>query len=83
MFHNSKLNFYLYIVSQDQDNQKDILLFDPDSTGKAAWEVMGLFFIIYQSIIIPYRLCLDVPAENGWFYIEYAIDMCFIIDIFV
>ena len=25
----------------------DIFLFDPDSSVKAAWEVMGLIFIIY------------------------------------
>jgi len=44
---------------------------------------MGLFFIIYQSIIIPYRLCFEVIAKDGWYYIETAIDICFILDIFV
>ena len=42
------LTFFIpCIVSQDQDHQQDLFLFDPDSTGKAAWEVLGLFFIIY------------------------------------
>jgi hypothetical protein len=35
------------IVSMNSENLKDKWIFNPDSTGKAAWEVAGLFFIIY------------------------------------
>ena len=58
-------------------------MFDPDSTGKACWEVAGLFFIIYQSLFIPYRICFDAHAEGFLEYVEFIIDVCFILDIFV
>ena len=47
------------------------------------WEIAGLFFIIYQSILIPFRLCFEADAEGTWWYIETSIDICFILDIFV
>lgn len=47
------------------------------------WEVAGLFFIIYQSLFIPYRICFDAIAEGFLEKVEYMIDTCFILDIFV
>jgi hypothetical protein len=35
------------LIAQNSESKHDIFLFNPDSTGKAAWEVAGLFFIIY------------------------------------
>ena len=58
-------------------------IFHPDSTGKAYWEIAGLFFIIYQSLFIPYRICFDASAEGFLEYVEFIIDICFILDIFV
>lgn len=65
------------------NNTKDFLLIDPNSTGKAAWEVAGLFMIIYQSIAIPYRLCFEDNAKGGWRTLEDIIDFCFLLDILV
>jgi hypothetical protein len=42
-----------------------------------------LFFIIYQSIIIPFRLCFDKDAEGGHLVFETIIDVCFMMDIIV
>ena len=39
--------------------------------------------IIYQSIVIPFRLCFEAEAEGNWVYIETTIDVCFMLDIFV
>jgi hypothetical protein len=47
------------------------------------WEVVGLVFIIYQSIVIPFRLCFDSDAAGGWKVIEAGIDYCFLADILV
>lgn len=49
----------------------------------ATWDVLGLIFIIYQSIIIPFRLCFSIEAEGAWFFIETTIDISFMVDIFV
>ena len=73
----------MFIVASNTDHHKDKFLFDPDSQGKAMWEIAGLFFIIYQSILIPFRLCFEADAEGTWWYIETSIDICFILDIFV
>ena len=70
----------MIITSQ---NHGDCLLFNPQSTGKAGWEVLGLFLILYQSILIPYRLCFNQEASGGWIPFEASIDICFILDIFV
>lgn len=59
------------------------MLFDPDSSASAAWQVAGLFMIIYQSIVIPFRLCFEKEAEGAWIYLETMIDICFMLDIFV
>jgi len=77
------MNIFLRIVAQNSENNKDIFLFDPDSSYKAAWEVTGLFFIIYQSIIIPFRLCFDSQAEGGFKYMEDSIDISFMVDILI
>ena len=50
---------------------------------KGIWDFTGLIFIIYQSVIIPYRLCFEVDAEGSWNVMETIIDITFIIDIFV
>lgn len=58
-------------------------MFDPDSQAMATWDVLGLIFIIYQSVVIPFRLCFGIEAEGAWFFIETAIDISFMLDIFV
>jgi hypothetical protein len=58
-------------------------LFSPDSTGKAAWEVLGLIFIIYQSILIPFRICFNEVAKGFVLGIENTIDVSFMLDILV
>ena len=49
----------------------------------ATWDILGLVFIIYQSVVIPFRLCFTIEAEGAWFFIETAIDVSFMLDIFV
>ena len=58
-------------------------MFDPDSAPKAYWEVAGLVFIIYQSLLIPYRICFNAEAEGILYYVEGTIDVCFMLDILV
>ena len=61
----------------------DPILFNPDSSGMATWDILGLFFIIYQAIIIPFRLCYGVEPTGFWFFVESTIDICFMVDILV
>ena len=73
----------IQLIAQNSETNTDIFLFNPDSTGKATWEVVGLFFIIYQSIFIPFRICFGAEAEGAAFYYETVIDVCFMLDVFV
>lgn len=47
------------------------------------WDLLCLVFIIYQSIIIPFRLCFDVEADGAIGVIETIMDVSFMIDIVV
>lgn len=64
-------------------NTRDCLLFDPTSHSKAVWETLGLFMILYQAIVIPFRLCFEAEAAGFAKKLEDVIDICFIADIFV
>ena len=44
---------------------------------------MGLVSILYQSVVVPYRLCFNHEAEGGFFIFEVLIDVIFLIDIVV
>ena len=55
----------------------------PDSTPKGMWDLMILVFIIYQSIVIPFRLCFNVDATGGLYIFETAMDVSFMIDIVI
>lgn len=45
--------------------------------------MIGLLFIIYQSILIPFRLCFSVDASGGLYVFESIIDVSFMVDIVI
>ena len=71
------------VVAQNSVQNTDPFLFDPDSQYLATWDISGLVFIIYQSILIPFRLCFDVDATGSTAVWEFMIDICFMVDIAV
>ena len=48
---------------------------------KATWDIIGLIFLIYQSIIIPYRVSFNSYATGGFDVFEKLIDFFFIFDV--
>lgn len=53
----------------------------PDSNFKTGWDFSGLFLILYEAILIPYRVAFNIPP-TGWFaMVEVFIDLFFITDI--
>lgn len=54
---------------------------EPDSNFKTGWDLTGLFLIIYEAILIPYRVAFNAPASGSLMIFEFLIDMFFIIDI--
>uniref|UniRef100_A0A7S3CWV8 Cyclic nucleotide-binding domain-containing protein n=3 Tax=Palpitomonas bilix TaxID=652834 RepID=A0A7S3CWV8_9EUKA len=55
----------------------------PDCTFRRLWELVNLAFILYSSVVIPYRLAFDVRAADGWYYFEWIVDVFFWVDIIV
>ena len=42
---------------------------------------MCFFFVLYQSVVVPFRICFEVEATGFLFYLETTIDAAFLIDI--
>ncbi len=53
----------------------------PDDNYKVSWNFIGIFFIIYQGIVLPYRICFNSPASGFAGYFEMIQDFYFMIDI--
>ncbi len=53
----------------------------PDSNFKTAWDFSGLFLILYEAVLVPYRVAFNMPPK-GWFLaVEVIIDLFFLTDI--
>lgn len=55
----------------------------PDSLFKIIWDVLGMIFILYQVIVIPYRMCFDENSYGGMAAFELTQDFYFILDIVI
>ena len=53
----------------------------PDNLIKAFWDIIGLVFVLYQSIFAPYRICFNDMANGGIAVFEMIQDFFFMIDI--
>lgn len=73
----------LNIVAAHSEINKAWGVIYPDSTFKGLWDLLCLLFIIYQSIIIPFRLCFEVEADGPMLILETIMDVCFMIDVVV
>ena len=54
---------------------------EPDSTFKSWWDLAGMVLIIFEAIVIPYRVCFSIPSGDLFLSFEYFIDAFFITDI--
>jgi hypothetical protein len=44
---------------------------------------VGLFFILYEVYMTPYRLCFSEPAKGNIFYFEVVLGLYYIVDVFL
>ena len=47
---------------------------------KFRWDLLMLVLILYSAVTVPFRLCMDYPAEGAWWYLEVVISLCFLTD---
>lgn len=74
---------YIHLIAAHSEINKAWGVIYPDSTFKGIWDLFGLVFIIYQAILIPFRLCFDVDATGVILYVEDIMDVTFMVDIIV
>ncbi len=53
----------------------------PDSPWKVIWDLFGMIFIIYQGVVVPFRICFDSQASGGFAIFELMQDFFFVFDI--
>ncbi|CEM29188.1 unnamed protein product [Vitrella brassicaformis CCMP3155] len=59
------------------------LIISPDSTFRVVWDLVGVVFILYQTLMIPFLLSFSVTPTGGWYVWEWFVDSFFISDIFL
>lgn len=65
------------------EGKRSCFMFAPEDTWKIIWELIGMIFILYQGIVIPFRICFQIDAYGGEAVFELIQDFYFIIDIFI
>ena len=70
----------------DEDNEdptKGLCLLAPVSPFRMKWDIVMLFLILYNVIMVPVRICFEVEAPPGSleFWFETGFDMLFLLDI--
>ena len=59
-------------------------LFDPRSTGNAAWGKLIMLCILYTCIVVPYEIALMINENPIWlFWMNRGVDFVFITDVLV
>ena len=58
-------------------------LFFPVAPIKFKWDLFMLVLILYSSVTVPFRLCMDHPATDAWWILEVFVSLCFIMDLFL
>jgi CRP-like cAMP-binding protein len=55
----------------------------PQSRFRITWDTVGMLFLIYNIMVVPYRVAWDRNAtlRSGWFLVESVIDWFFVLDI--
>lgn len=55
----------------------------PRSAVRRRWDFLLFVMLLYCAFLIPYRVGFDILAEGTWLWFETAIDITFMIDVFV
>ena len=54
---------------------------NPKSRWKETWDLGVLAFILYSSVVVPFRICFSAEAEGNMWLFEVGISFFFIIDV--
>ena len=68
-------------ASETTSNAQPKWLIHPTGWFRVRWDVLMLVLILYNVWVVPYRICFEVEAMQGWFLLELIIDIFFLTDI--
>lgn len=63
--------------------EKSKYMFFPDTTARTFWDMITFVSIIYQCMLLPFRIAFNPTFPATISNIDIAIDILFIIDIFL
>ena len=59
------------------------LLIHPDSKFKIIWDLIIIFFSVYNALTIPYEFAYSLDTNIFFYVLDRILDATFIIDVFV
>lgn len=80
----AKVSLGSQVSLEDADDQPRLLrkgILHPNGTIRGAWDVLIILVLIYNSIVLPYRVCFAVSAEGSMFIFETFLDAIFFLDL--
>ena len=54
----------------------------PEGTWKENWDLVILFFILYSSVVVPFRICFSAEAGGAMWQFEVFISLFFLVVLF-
>ena len=58
-------------------------LIHPDNRMLMKWIMLGIFFVLYEVFLTPYRMCFNAPAKGVFFAFECVVNLFFMVDVVV
>ena len=77
----NEYNLNLQVIKSKKIKKKRFQPIEPDSNFKSSWDIIGLFLILYEAVVIPYRVAYNIQSEGLFMLFEYSIDTFFIFDV--
>ncbi|KAF4729999.1 hypothetical protein FOZ63_023821 [Perkinsus olseni] len=70
-----------HLEGSSRASQRSRLVISPEDTKRIAWDFFQMVFILYESILVPYRLCFKQDASGLLEVLEDALYIFFLLDI--
>lgn len=58
----NEYNLNLQTIKSKRLKRKKCQPIEPDGNFKTGWDIFGLLLIIYEAIVIPYRVAFNIPS---------------------
>ena len=70
-----------YVLEEEWGHVPTNGVINPKSRWKETWDLGVLAFILYSSVVVPFRICFSAEAEGNMWLFEVGISFFFIIDV--